>query len=103
MPQFLQVAYRKASPHPEKLQSFFDKCVERMRNFKDIPEEEMRTISAPTLILCGDVDVMRPEHAVDTFRLLPKAQLAIIPGSDHMQLMTRAEYLVPMVQSFLDS
>lgn len=103
MPQFLQDAYRKTSPHPEKLQSFFDKCVERMRNFQDIPEEVMRGISAPTLVVCGDVDVMRPEHAVETFRILPKAQLAILPGTDHMQLMTRAEYLVPMVQTFLDS
>ena len=45
---------------------------------------------------------MKPEHAVETFRLLPHAQVAVLPGTDHMAMMTRAEWLVPMVGSFLN-
>ena len=43
-----------------------------------------------------------PEHAAKTFRLLPHAQLAVLPGTDHMQVMTRAEWLVPRIEAFLD-
>jgi hypothetical protein len=31
-------------------------------------------------VIVGDADVMRPEHAVDLFRLLPHARLAVLPG-----------------------
>jgi pimeloyl-ACP methyl ester carboxylesterase len=103
MPTELRDAYLEAAPHPEKLQSFFDKCVQRMRNFEDIPAEALRGITAPTLVVVGDADVMRPEHAVELFRLLPHAQLAVLPGTDHMALMRRASSLVPMVSEFLDA
>jgi len=103
MPQELRDAYCEAAPVPENLQSFFDKCVERMRHFKDIPDEAIRGIAAPTLVIAGDADVMRPEHAVETFRLIPHAQLAILPGTDHMKVMTHAAWLVPAIGAFLDA
>jgi pimeloyl-ACP methyl ester carboxylesterase len=103
MPNELREAYLAVAPHPDNLQSFFDKCVQRMRNFEDIPAETMSAITAPTLVIVGDADVMRPEHAVETFRLLPHAQLAVLPGTDHMALMRRAAWLVPMVSEFLEA
>jgi pimeloyl-ACP methyl ester carboxylesterase len=103
MPKELQEAYRAVAPHPGNLQSFFDKCVQRMRNFKNIPDDAIRGIAAPTLVIVGDADVMRPEHAVETFRLLPHAQLAVLPGTDHMTMMTRTTWLVPMIGGFLDA
>jgi len=103
MPKELREAYLAVAPHPENLQSFFDKCVQRMRSFKDIPEDAIRGVAAPTLVIVGDADVMRPEHAVEGFRLLPHAQLGVLPGTDHMKVMTRAEWIVPMVVEFLDA
>jgi pimeloyl-ACP methyl ester carboxylesterase len=96
-------AYLEAAPHPENLQSFFDKCVERMRDSPDIPVDAIRGIHSPTLVIVGDADVMRPEHAVDLFRLLPHARLAVLPGTDHMALMTRKAWLAPMVEEFLNA
>jgi pimeloyl-ACP methyl ester carboxylesterase len=103
MPKELREAYLAAAPHPENLQSFFDKCVERMRNFPDIPADAIRSVAAPTFVIVGDADVMRPEHAVELFRLLPHAQLAVLPGTDHMALMRRAAWLAPMITEFLDA
>jgi len=103
MPKELRDAYVKVAPHPENLQSFFDKCVQRMRNFPDIPAETLRAIAAPTLVICGDADVVRPEHAVELTRLLPHAQLAILPGTGHMTLMTQTDLLGPMIGAFLDA
>jgi pimeloyl-ACP methyl ester carboxylesterase len=103
MPKELRDAYLEVAPHPEDLQTMFDKAVQRMRSFKDIPAEKMRTIKAPALVVCGDSDVTRPEHAVEEFRLLPHAQLAVLPGTDHMQVTARKSWLVPMIEEFLDA
>ena len=103
MPQELRDAYLATSPHPEKLQSFFDKGAARMRNFEDIPLEAMRGIRAPSLVIVGDADVVTPEHAAEAFRLLPHAQLAVFPATDHARIMTRTDLLVPLVAEFLNT
>jgi len=100
MPAELKDAYRRTSPHPERLQSFHDKSVRRMLDFQDWPAEAIRSIAAPTLVLIGDRDVVRPEHAVETFRLLPHGQLAILPGTDHMALVQRWD--AGTIGAFLD-
>jgi|SRR5580700_8092517 pimeloyl-ACP methyl ester carboxylesterase len=102
MPKELRDSYMEVAPRPEDLHSMFKKAVQLMRNFKDIPPEVIRSITAPTLVVCGDSDVMRPEHAVQEFRLLPHAQLAVLPGTDHMHVTERTSWLVPMVEEFLD-
>jgi pimeloyl-ACP methyl ester carboxylesterase len=80
MPKVYQEAYRRLSPHPEQLNAFHDKCARRMIDFKGWPAEAIRSIASPTLVLIGDADCVRPEHAVEMFRLLPQAKLAILPG-----------------------
>jgi len=102
MPMELQEAYRKVAPHPENLRTFHDKAAQRMRDFKDIPDDAIRGIDAPTLVIVGDADVVRPEHAVELMRLLPHAKLAILPGTDHMAMMTRTDWLATMIGSFLE-
>ena len=103
MPMELQEAYRKVAPQPENLRLFHDKAAQRMRDFKDIPRDALRAIAVPTLVINGDADVVRPEHAVELTRLIPHAQLAILPGTDHMAVMMRTEWLATMVGGFLDA
>jgi pimeloyl-ACP methyl ester carboxylesterase len=103
MPMELQEAYRKVAPHPENLRAFHDKAAQRMRDFKDIPTDAIRKIVAPTLVVIGDTDIVRPEHAVELSRLLPHAQLAVLPGTDHMAIMTRTDWVVTMVEAFLNA
>jgi len=101
MPRELKDAYLKSAPHPEALQSFHDKCRDRMLQFKDWPEDDIRSIRAPTLVMIGDADIITPEHAVAMFRLLPHGQLAILPGTDHLSIVRRAEWQVSMIEAFL--
>jgi pimeloyl-ACP methyl ester carboxylesterase len=103
MPKELQEAYLKVAPQPENLRMFHDKAAQRMRDFKDIPADAMRSITAPALVIVGDADVIRPEHAVEMFRALPHARLAVLPGTDHMQVTARTEWLVPTISAFLDA
>jgi pimeloyl-ACP methyl ester carboxylesterase len=80
-----------------------------MRSFVEISDEDMRGIEAPALIVAGDNDVVRPEHAVEMFRIMQHASLAIFPGGhgDYMGELTtlipgRNEYpVLPVVEAFL--
>lgn len=49
----------------------------------DIRPSDLKTISAPTLVMAGDKDIIRTEHTVQIFEGIPNAQLAIFPGATH--------------------
>ena len=85
-----------------------------MRNSKDLLAEAIEALEAPALLVIGDSDIVRPEHAVEMFRLLgggvvgnlaglPNSQLAILPGTTHATLVERAGWLVSMITAFLDA
>ena len=103
MPGELRDAYLKVAPYPEALPAFHDKCRDRMLEFKDWRPEDIQSIGAPTLVMIGDADIIRPEHAVEMFRLLPHGQLAVLPGTDHMTIVKRAGWQVSMIEAFLDA
>lgn len=106
--------YQQIAPRPED----FPRLVERVKaldaEVQDWPAEAVRAIEAPTLIVIGDSDIVRPEHAVEMFRLrgggvmgdmagLPNAQLAILPGTTHITVAHRADLLLVIVPAFLDA
>ncbi len=82
MPKPLRDAYLAAAPHPD-LQAFVAKTVAMMRSFPDIPEDKLRAIEAPTLVMLADQDVVLPEHAVRLAKLVKHGQLAIFPNAQH--------------------
>ncbi len=105
--------YTRIAPHPQDFPRLFAKQQQLDSEIQDWPVEAIRAIKAPTLLIIGDADVVRPEHTVELFRLLgggvagdlvglPRAQLAVLPGTTHLTLVDRVELLVPMVTQFLD-
>lgn len=49
-----------------------------------IDAKELETITAPTLLLAGDQDVIRDEHMLEMFHHLKSAALCIFPNATHM-------------------
>jgi pimeloyl-ACP methyl ester carboxylesterase len=107
-------AYAKTAPNPEDWPTLVGKCNQLDREFAGWLPEDIQSITAPTLLIVGDSDIVRPEHAVQTFRLLgggvegdsaglPPSQLAVLPGTTHLTLVERAEWLGSMVSAFLDA
>ena len=80
MPQVYKDAFLKINPDANALCIMYERDVTRMQTFKEINEEDIRAITAPALIICGDNDVVRPEHAVEMYRQMQHAKLAIFPG-----------------------
>jgi pimeloyl-ACP methyl ester carboxylesterase len=106
-------AYMRIAPRPEDFTTLVAKKIELDRGWKGWSPEEIRAIKAPVLIVIGDSDIVRPEHAAEMFRLLgggvvgdlaglPKSQLAILPGTTHVTIVDRTEFLLPMITEFLD-
>ena len=50
----------------------------------NIDLKALEAITAPTLILAADHDVIRDEHTIDIFHHIPNSQLAIFPNATHM-------------------
>jgi pimeloyl-ACP methyl ester carboxylesterase len=49
-----------------------------------IPVADLAKITAPTLVMAGDKDVIRDDHTLLIFHSLSQAHLAIFPGATHM-------------------
>lgn len=104
--------YLRVAPRPKDFPRLVARGSEVDQSFPEWTEEEIRSIEAPALLLVGDSDVVRPEHAVEVFRLfgggvagdvvgLPDSRLAVLPGTTHVGLMRRAAWIGPMVNEFL--
>ncbi|BBE17755.1 alpha/beta hydrolase fold [Aquipluma nitroreducens] len=112
MPEQLKEGYKKVALDTNGLQVMHDKDAKRMVDFKDIPDEKIKSIKASTLIIIGDKDVITPEHAIEMHRLIANSELAIIPGG-HGEYIGEVTTLkpnyqeidfiaIPMIESFLD-
>jgi pimeloyl-ACP methyl ester carboxylesterase len=109
-----QQEYAQVAPHPDAWATLLAKVKAMNLEIGDWPADAIRSITAPTLIVLGDSDIIRPEHAVEMFRLLgggvsgdtpqglPKSRLAILPGTSHTMMVDRAALLLPMLSDFLD-
>ncbi|MFD2079165.1 Pimeloyl-ACP methyl ester carboxylesterase [Actinopolymorpha cephalotaxi] len=106
--------YLRTAPRPQDWPVLIERVKRLNLEFVGWPEEAVAAIRAPALIVVGDSDVVRPEHALSMFRLLgggvagdvaglPSSQLAVLPGTGHLALMERAEWLTPMVEAFLET
>src|SRR5690606_7589759 len=58
MPEQLKTIYKQVESDKIGLQVMHDRYAKRMANFKDIPDEQIKTIKAPTLIIIGDKDII---------------------------------------------
>ena len=106
--------YHRIAPNPHDWPQLFAKVNQLDRAVQDWPPQAIQAIQSPTLLIIGDSDIIRPEHTIELFRLLgggvpgdltglPRSQLAILPGTTHVALVDRAEWLVSMVTRFLDT
>lgn len=106
--------YMQIAPRPEDFNRLFAKKTEMDRQLKDFTDEQIAAIQSPILLIIGDSDLIRPEHAVEMFRLLgggvfgdmppglPDSQLAILPGTSHTSLISQVDMLLLMIPPFLD-
>ena len=114
----IEAAFKEHTPDADAFDAYLEKMKALNINDQDISDEEMRAISAKTMVIVGDADGVKPEHALAMFRLrgggdedaaasgvlqtAPAARLVVLPAMSHIGLSGESEILVPMVNAFLD-
>jgi len=111
MPQSLKDGFLKVNPDEKAFLNMFNKDVQRMKNFKDWNDEQMKSIKAPALIINGNNDVASIEHAVEMHRVMPNSQLLVLPGKHGVYIGAieyldngkwTQKYIVDIIEDFLD-
>ena len=114
----VEKTFKEHTPNAEAFDAYLEKMKHLNINDQNISDEEMRSISAKTMVIVGDADGVKPEHALAMFKLrgggddeaaatgvlqeAPSARLVILPAMSHIGLAGESELLVPMVGAFLD-
>ena len=100
----------------------FDAYIEKVKGLnlgdRNMSDEQLRSISAKTMVIVGDADSVRPEHALAMFKLrgggdeeaaasgtlqeVPAARLVILPAMSHIGIAAETAVLAHMVSAFLD-
>jgi pimeloyl-ACP methyl ester carboxylesterase len=102
--QAMRDAYGAVAPDP----SHFDALAEKVstmvnKTFVGWGADDLRAVEMPTLVLVGDNDLIRVADAVEAVELLPHGQLAVLPGTTHMDMTRSPEQMLALVVPFLDA
>ncbi|MGH2558547.1 MAG: alpha/beta fold hydrolase [Thermomicrobiales bacterium] len=105
--------YVQVAPRPEDFPVLVGKLGELLAQDYDWTED-IKTVTAPTLLVFGDADNVRPAHALELFELLggggpgdlgavSNAELALLPRTTHFGVLGRTDLLLPIIPPFLDA
>jgi pimeloyl-ACP methyl ester carboxylesterase len=106
--------YARVAPNPGDWPKLISKITQMDADLPQWTAEDVRGLASPAMVIIGDSDIVQPEHAVEIFRLLgggvigdlaglPRSRLAVLPGTTHVTLVQRADWLASMVGEFLDA
>jgi pimeloyl-ACP methyl ester carboxylesterase len=114
----VETAFHDHTPDPAAFATYLEKMKKLNVDDQQISAEEMRSISARTMVIVGDADGVKLEHALEMFMLrgggdreaaatgvlqgVPDARLVVLPAMSHIGISGEWELLVPMVGEFLD-
>ncbi|SDT12131.1 alpha/beta fold hydrolase [Jiangella sp. DSM 45060] len=93
-------AFEEVAPRTEDFFASVGVVQSVVHDFEGWTGDVLARLTMPVLIIVGDTDFVRLEHAVEMKRRVPDARLAILPGTTHMQVI-RPDLVLPMVTAFL--
>lgn len=98
--QRMHDAYVAVAPEPGRFEAFAAKA-SALVDRHDWSAADLGAVKSPVLIVIGDLDFVRIEHAAEMRELIPDARLAVLPDTTHAGLVRRADRLLPLVEEFL--
>ncbi|MEZ0470689.1 alpha/beta fold hydrolase [Luteimonas salinilitoris] len=90
--------YNRVAPDPAAFEPVLGKLNTMLAEWSGWSQDQLRAIQAPSLLVIGDTDFVRIEHAAEMARLIPGCRLAVLPGTTHMNITDRGDWIVPMIQ-----
>lgn len=90
IPPFLVASYEKVSPHGGSHAPVIARKLAQMHaTAPTFDVAELAKVRTRTLVMIADDDEVSPEHATAMCRGLPRAELAIVPGTSHGLLVEK--------------
>ena len=105
MPEFVKkmIEIHSAVDDPEYWKEFLKNLAKMYMDPSGFPKKRISEIITPTLILTGDRDQFLPvEETIKMFRLIPKAELTVVPNANHSLTLTHAEIFTMLSKDFID-
>lgn len=65
MHELIKIGNLKVASNKNDLKLMLDRDAKRIVHFKDIPDDQLKSIKAPDLIIIADQDISNPEHAIE--------------------------------------
>lgn len=90
-------SFERNAPDPTAFDAVLERLNLMLSNWPGWTEQQVATISAPTLIVVGDDDYVRVDHALAFARLIRDARLAVLPGVTHMASLDHQDWLETMM------
>jgi pimeloyl-ACP methyl ester carboxylesterase len=78
-----------------------NKMADMIRTQPTISTEDLARLSAPTLVLVGDDDLITLEHTIALYRAIPHSELAVVPGTSHALAMEKPQQVNQLIVDFL--
>lgn len=108
----LKTAYDAVAPDKTKWTKFLEQMIASTTAPYDLGDSNIAKIAAPVLLIAGDNDGMDKIELIKTYQLLggnitsdfgviPKSQLAIVPGQGHVSLMMQTQAILDCMNAFL--
>ncbi|MCU1344025.1 MAG: alpha/beta hydrolase [Acidimicrobiia bacterium] len=97
----MRLAYEAVAPDPAQFFPFLERMQPVVSQFVGWSDAEIGRIDGPTMLIVGDRDFVRLEHAALMLKVFPNAQLAVLPATTHMQVIRRTEALLALIGPFL--
>ena len=101
-PEFLKQSYGEISPDGI---GHYEVVVAKLATMHAaepaLTPHDLRNITPRTLVMVGDDDEVRLEHAVEMYRSLPDSELAVVPGTSHGLLVEKPALCNLIITEFL--
>jgi pimeloyl-ACP methyl ester carboxylesterase len=63
--------------------------------------DDLARLGHPTLVLVGDDDLVRLDHALALYEALPAGRLCVVPGASHAVVIERSQLVAAIITDFL--
>jgi pimeloyl-ACP methyl ester carboxylesterase len=101
-PESLARLYEDVSPAgPDHYQVVVDRLARMHLDSPTFTVDDLEQVASRTLVMVGDDDEVRLEHALAMYRGIPDAELMVVPGTSHGLLVEKPDLCNNVILEFL--
>ncbi|NVJ01749.1 alpha/beta hydrolase [Myxococcus sp. AM009] len=101
LPDFMAKPYAELSPDGlEHWPAVVAKSARLHEREPAIGVEDLRGMKRPVLVVMGDDDEVRFEHAIEMYEALPDSEFAVVPRATHGLLVEKPDLLARLIADF---